>query len=81
MSRMRVFGVVLAAAAGVVLAGSGIAGAAPGIALEPGTSVQPVVAPGEPDPTGGTGSSKAVVDVIKALSTGSKGAQPAPTTP
>ncbi|PXX65374.1 hypothetical protein DFR70_104438 [Nocardia tenerifensis] len=72
MSKTRVFGIVLAAAAGVMIAGSSMAaaGAAPGLPLEPGTSVQPVVAPGEPDPTG-TGSSKAITDIVKALSTGS----------
>ncbi|WP_267897870.1 hypothetical protein [Nocardia suismassiliense] len=43
--------------------------------MEPGT-VEPVVAPGEPDPTG-TGSSKAIAEIVKALSSGS-GNKPAP---
>lgn len=76
MSKMRVFGVVLAAAAGVVLAGSGLAtaGAAPSVTVQPGISVQPVIGVGEPDPNG-TGSSSALVDLIKALTTGSAGAK------
>ncbi|MBF6127999.1 hypothetical protein [Nocardia brasiliensis] len=69
MSKTRVFGVVLAAAAGLIIAGSGMAGAAPGLPLETGAA-QPVVAPGEPDPTG-TGSSKAIADIVKQLSSGS----------
>ncbi|QBS41981.1 hypothetical protein [Nocardia sp. CS682] len=77
MKKTRVFGIVLAAAAGVLIAGSGMAtaDAAPGLKLEPGT-VEPVVAPGEPDPTG-TGSSKAIGEIVKALSSGS-GNKPAP---
>ncbi|MEV6556589.1 hypothetical protein AB0M22_12795 [Nocardia sp. NPDC051756] len=76
MSKMRVFGVVLAAAAGVVIAGSGLAtaGAAPSVTVQPGISVQPVIGVGEPDPSG-TGSSSALVDLIKALTTGSAGAK------
>ncbi|MFI7001372.1 hypothetical protein [Nocardia sp. NPDC050175] len=76
MSKMRVFGIVLAAAAGVIVAGSGLAtaGAAPAITVEPGITVQPVIGVGEPDPTG-TGSSKAITDLVKALSSGSAGAK------
>lgn len=77
MSKVRAFGVAIAAA-GMVLAGSGLAVAAT-IPLEQG--VTPVVAPGEPDPSGGTGSSSALTKIVEALVTGSKGVdKPAPTT-
>ncbi|MEV6139841.1 hypothetical protein AB0L63_28110 [Nocardia sp. NPDC051990] len=72
MSKVRVLGVAFAATAGILLVGSGIASAAvdEGIVLEPiGT-----IAPGEPNPNG-TGSSSAVTDLVKALSTGSTGAK------
>ncbi|MFI9506927.1 hypothetical protein [Nocardia sp. NPDC052566] len=78
MSKMRVFGVALAAA-GIVMAGSGIAAAAT-IPLETPSATE-IIAPGEPDPSGGTGSAKGLTKAIEALSTGSSKAKPAPTTP
>ncbi|QIS16560.1 hypothetical protein [Nocardia arthritidis] len=66
MSKVRMFGVAVAAA-GVLLAGSGLASAA-SIPLEPATqSATPIIGVGEPDPTGGTGSSKGIGEAIKAL--------------
>ncbi|WP_433681428.1 hypothetical protein [Nocardia sp. CA-119907] len=71
MSKVRVLGVAFAATAGILLVGSGMASAADqGIVLEPiGT-----IAPGEPNPNG-TGSSSAITDLVKVLSTGSTGAK------
>ncbi|QIS16561.1 hypothetical protein [Nocardia arthritidis] len=70
MSKVRMVGVAVAAA-GILLGGSGLASAAV-IPLEPG--VEQVAGTG----TGGdagtdAGSSKAVTDIVKALSSGSSG--------
>lgn len=67
MRRMRVFGVALAVAAGVV-AGAGMASAN----VEQAVPVQGI-APGEPSPYG-TGSSDVLGQLLKTLATGS--AQP-----
>lgn len=62
-----------AAAAGIV---SGAAGMA--VADVPVTQADPIIAPGEPDPSG-TGSASALTKVLEALVSGSA-AKPAPTT-
>ncbi|MFI7001330.1 hypothetical protein [Nocardia sp. NPDC050175] len=65
MSKIRVFGVVFAASAGIILAGSGLASAADtGSASLSADAKRNVV-------DEGTGSSAVLVDLIKALSTGS----------
>ncbi|MFI6867889.1 hypothetical protein [Nocardia sp. NPDC050406] len=54
-----------AAAAGILSGAAGVA-----VADIPVTAAEPVVAPGEPDPTG-TGSSSALTKVLEALVSGS----------
>ncbi|MEV4129032.1 hypothetical protein [Nocardia sp. NPDC049707] len=68
MSKLRVFAAAIAAA-GIVATGSSLASAA-AIPLDT-PQAQDIIAPGEPDPSGGTGSSKAIVDLTKILTTGS----------
>ncbi|WP_378734713.1 hypothetical protein [Nocardia brasiliensis] len=63
MSKIRVFGLVFAATAGIVMAGSGLASA------ETGTT-----------PPVETGSASVIVDLAKALATGSSGTTPVPPT-
>ncbi|GAB4583553.1 hypothetical protein [Nocardia sp. IFM 10818] len=66
MKKLGKFAIIGLAAAGVLGFGAGVASA------DNHSTLAPVVAPGEPDPTG-TGSSKALTDVIKALTSGSGG--------
>ncbi|MEV6774231.1 hypothetical protein AB0N05_36905 [Nocardia sp. NPDC051030] len=65
MKKLGTFALVAAAAAGILSAGAGLATA------DDQTSAQPVVAVGEQDPTGATGSSAIVSNLVKALSSGS----------
>lgn len=78
MSKIRAFGVAFMATAGIVLAGTGIAAAAP----DTGTTPPPATTnPGTGDGgTVGTGSAQAAVDIVKLLVTGSadKGTTPTP---
>ncbi|MCU1646509.1 MAG: hypothetical protein JWN03_6784 [Nocardia sp.] len=57
---------ISAAVAGIIGGGAGLATA------DSHVSAQPVVAVGEPDPSG-TGSSSAITDLVKLLTTGSAG--------
>ncbi|WP_328407210.1 hypothetical protein [Nocardia sp. NBC_00403] len=76
MSKLRVFGVVVIAAAAVIGAGSGLASAT----VDQGIVLQEIgtIAPGEPAP-GGTGSAALLPVLLKALASGSAGTTP--TTP
>ncbi|WP_225725949.1 MULTISPECIES: hypothetical protein [unclassified Nocardia] len=66
MNKVRMFGVAVAAA-GILLAGSGLASAST-IPLEPAIpSAEPIIAVGEHDPTASTGSSQGFAEAIKAL--------------
>ncbi|MFD6155155.1 hypothetical protein ACFWF7_16260 [Nocardia sp. NPDC060256] len=69
MSKIRVFGVVFAASAGIILAGSGLASAA-----DTGSASLSADAKGNVADKG-TGSSDVLVDLIKALNTGSGAAK------
>ncbi|MFC9998972.1 hypothetical protein [Nocardia sp. NPDC127526] len=72
MKKLGKFAIIGLAAAGVLGFGAGVASA------DDHSTLAPVVAPGEPSPNG-TGSSQALTDVIKALSSGSSKTTPAPT--
>lgn len=63
MKKLGTLTLIGAASAAVLCGGAGGAAA-------DATSATPVVAPGEPDPTG-TGSSSGITDLVKALSSGS----------
>ncbi|AYF74344.1 hypothetical protein D7D52_11245 [Nocardia yunnanensis] len=64
MKKLGTFALIGAAAAGILTAGASVA------AADDHVDVQSVVAPGEPDPTGGTGSSQ-LIKVLDQLATGS----------
>ncbi|WP_067701854.1 hypothetical protein [Nocardia jejuensis] len=66
MKKFGTFAIVAAAAAGIMGAGAGLA------AADNAVSVQPVVAPGEPNPAG-TGSSDVLTNLVKTLTSGSTG--------
>ncbi|WP_327144027.1 hypothetical protein [Nocardia sp. NBC_01327] len=66
MKKLGIALFVSAAVAGVIGAGAGLATA------DDHVSAQPVVAVGEPDPSG-TGSSSALTDLVKLLTSGSAG--------
>ncbi|MFI6042273.1 hypothetical protein ACIA8C_11600 [Nocardia sp. NPDC051321] len=70
MSKIRVFGVVFAASAGIILAGSGLASAADTGSADSGSASLSADAKANVADEG-TGSSSALVDLIKAISTGS----------
>ncbi|WP_067549014.1 hypothetical protein [Nocardia crassostreae] len=74
MKKLGKFAIIGMAAAGILAFGAGMASA------DDHSTVAPIVAPGEPSPNG-TGSSQALTDVIKALSSGSSKTAPTPATP
>ncbi|MGW4244084.1 hypothetical protein [Nocardia sp. NPDC004722] len=63
MKKLGTFALIGAAAAGILTAGAGIA------AADEPVSATPIIAPGEPDPTG-TGSSQ-LIKTLSDLATGS----------
>ncbi|GAB2564548.1 hypothetical protein ACFXHA_18765 [Nocardia sp. NPDC059240] len=69
MKKLGTFALIGAAAAGILTAGAGIA------AADDHVSATPIIAPGEPDPTG-TGSSQ-IVKSLSDIFTGSDKAGPA----
>ncbi|WP_062997868.1 hypothetical protein [Nocardia mikamii] len=64
MKKLGTLTLIGAATAAALCGGAGLA------AADDAVSATPVVAPGEPDPTG-TGSASGITDLVKALSSGS----------